>query len=371
MTDNLFTVLGIQTREDCVSNVLAYAINASQSFRAQFLRQICGKDSSRYTATKAYTRISAGVSGIPDIVITLESSSKADIVVIENKLKAEEGNDQTIRYSSNEAVDALMSRLLPEKVLGEPSFVFLTLFPDQHPAAQKYTVHWHSELKAVVAGISEWGSELAKQLISDWLALVESFYEKVKVAPSDNFYDKLTDDNRLDGAFLYFRSALGQLVLPIALELEGFFRSSQQGRHYYGAIISKDSWHPSEMEEVSGAWSLDPLTNFNIHLEPQYNVLSGVFNCFLHYEINPYEPERWVKSNIPADQYNAYTERRTKFVSGLQAQALPGWSFGGGSNQIAKVAFDFSKSTYAEVRTTLEREIERMSQAIDSVLKQK
>ncbi len=370
MSDNLFIVLGIQTREDCVSNALAYAINVSQSFRQQFLQQICGKDACNYTSTRAYTIISAGASGIPDIVITLESSSSADIVVIENKLKAEEGDDQTVRYSSKEAVHALMTRLLPEKVLGEPFFVFMTLFPDQQPTAQQYAVHRHSELKKVVTGVSEWESKLAKELISDWLALVESFYEREKVAPSDIFHDRLTDDSGLDGAFLYFRNALSRLDLPIALELEGFFRSSQQGRHYYGAIISKDSWHPSEMEEVSGTWSLDPLTNFNIHLEPQYNVLSGTFNCFLHYEVNPYESERWVRENIATDQYNAYIQQRTKFVSGLQAQALRGWSFGGGSNQIAKIAFDFSKSTYAEVKTALEQEIGKMSQAIDSVLKQ-
>lgn len=345
MKNNLFAVLGIQTREDCISNALAYAINTSKSFRQQFMEQVCGKDLSKYTSVTAYTRISAGVSGIPDIVITLESQSNADMVVIENKLKAEEGNDQTVRYSSREAIDALMNRLLPKRTLGEPSFVFLTLFPDQNPGAQQYSVHRHSELQDVVSKISQWDNELAKQLITDWLALVKSFYERERVSLSDIFYDMLEDDNGLDGGFLYFRRTLDQLSLPSLLELEGFFRSTQQGRCYYGAIISKGSWHPSEMTEVSGAWNLDPLTNFNIHLEPQYNVLSGVFNCFLHYEVNPHEPERWVKANIPAYQYSEYFDRRNKFASQLQNQSLSGWSFGGGSNQIGKTSFDLSKST--------------------------
>ena len=123
------------------------------------------------------------------------------------------------------------------------------------------------------------------------------------------------------------------------------------------------------MKEVNGSWQIDPKTNYNIHMEPQYNVLSGAFNCFLHYEINWYEPERWVRENIPADQYNAYLERRAKFTSLLQAQDLQGWSFGEGSNQIAKTAFSFSKSSYAEVKATLEHEIKRMSHEIDAVLK--
>lgn len=372
MIENVFTVLGIQSREDCVSNALAYVFNVSVPFRRVFLRQICGKDPDLYSSAKAFTRVSTGAPGIPDIVLSLEGESCADLVVIENKIKADEGDDQTVRYASKEAIVALSDRLLPGKAIGEPAFIFMTLFPDQQPAAQdKYTVHRHSELKAIAAGINDWGNDLARQLINDWLVLTGAFYDRQNVTPSDIFFNKLTDDNGLDDGYLYFRMALGQLNFPPDLDLEEFFRSSQQGRHYYGARISKDSWHPGEMKKLSGSWILDPTTDYNIHLEPQYNVLSGVFNCFLHYEVSPYKPEKWVKANIPSDQYTAYLARRMKFATNLQKQELPGWSFGGGSNQIAKTTFDFSKSSYAEVKATLEREIARMAQAIDSVLHEK
>jgi hypothetical protein len=370
MTDNLFTILGIQTREDCVSNALAYAVNESASFREEFLKQFCNRDASEYFSIKAYTRISTGTPGIPDIVVTLEKDSTADLIVIENKLKAEEGSDQTDRYCSKEAIGTLMNRLLPEKSLGTASFVFLTLFPDQNPASNQYSVHRHSELKKVSAKVHLWGNEIAKQLIIDWLALVEAFYEKEDVALNDVFHEKLSDDSGLDAGFLYFRQAFRQLELPFGLEFENFFRSSQQGRRYYGAVISKKSWHPSEMEKINGAWMLDPLTNFNIHFEPQYNVLSGTFNCFLHYETNWYEPLEWIRENIPVDQYGAYLKRRSEFSSGLKLMELPGWFFGGGSNQIAKAAFNFSKSTYEDVKKNLELEIWHMSRAIDKLLKQ-
>jgi hypothetical protein len=204
MKNNLFAVLGIQNREDCISNALAYAINNSKAFRQEFLKQICAKEISRYTSVNAYTRISAGTSGIPDIVITLERHSNADIVIIENKLKAEEGIDQTVRYRSKEAVGALMNRLLPQKTLGEPSFVFLSLFPDQDPNARSYAVHRHSELQDVVSKISQWDDELAKQLMTDWLALVNAFYDREKVSLSDVFHDRLTDNSGLDSGFLLF-----------------------------------------------------------------------------------------------------------------------------------------------------------------------
>lgn len=368
MRDNLFAVLGIQSREDCVSNALAYAFNASPSFRNEFLHVICGINLKEYTSTRAYTEISTGRLGMPDIVITLEAQARADLVIIENKLEPDL-NDRTSRYSSARAIADLRNRLLPGKELGDTTFVFLTLFPDQHPTCPAYAIHWHSELKQLAAAISDCGNELAKRLISDWLALVESFYEKENVHPSDQFYEKLAHDNGFDGGYLYFRRALEKLDLPAALELK-YFRYGDQGRRYYCADISKEAWHPAEMKEVSGSWSLDPSTNYRIRLESRYDILSGVFNCFLHYEVNTYELEGWLKENIPPDQYNGYLERRIKFAAELQLQPIPGWLFGDGSYEIAKTTFDFSISTYAEVKTTLEREIGKMAQAIDSVIKQ-
>lgn len=60
---------------------------------------------------------------------------------------------------------------------------------------------------------------MAGQLMKDWLVLIDAFYDRQNVAPSDIFFDKLADDNGLDGGYLYFRSALGQLNFSINLDL--------------------------------------------------------------------------------------------------------------------------------------------------------
>jgi hypothetical protein len=188
-------------------------------------------------------------------VLALENPACAEIVVIENKLKAEEGADQTQRYASKDAVAALSRRLLPGRPIGEPSFVFLTLFPDQQPTAGNlYLVKRHSDLQSVAAAIPSWENRVAEQLIRDWLALTAEFYTKAQVSLSDKFSDKLSDDSGLDSGYLYFRCALEQLSLPEGLDLEWFFRSSQQGRRYYGAIISKEAWHPGKMTNLSDSW---------------------------------------------------------------------------------------------------------------------
>ena len=215
----------------------------------------------------------------------------ADIVIIENKLKAEERKDQTRDYASKEAIAAIANRLLPGKAVREASFVFMTLFPDQEPSAgEQYIVRRHSDLTSVVAHVINWDNALAEQLITSWVSLTSKFYSCEKVSPDDKFFERLTDDSDLDGGYLYFRSALSQVIFPNDLTLEEFFRSSAQGRHYYGVKITKEPWHPGEMIESVDPCQLDPLCDYNIHFEPQYNVLSGVFSCFLHYESQPIPP---------------------------------------------------------------------------------
>jgi hypothetical protein len=369
MSDNVFKVLGIQSHEDSVSNALAYAINESEDFRNGFLKHICQKELDAYKKCSAYTRISTGESGIPDLVLVCESQGKAELIVIENKLKAEEGIDQTERYSTEESIIALGQRLCPNYNRGSviASFVFLTLFPDQEPSSKKFIVKRHRDLCAIYQN-KKGISNLADQLIFDWLDLVTAFYSKENTDLEDNVCQKLQDDDGLDGGYLYFRTFLTQLNLPEGLQREDFFRASQQGRRYYGAIFSKDSWHPAEMTESDGTWMLDADQVFNIHFEPQFNVLSGIFSIFLHYEVNPYEPANWVKIHIPASQYAAYMDRRNEFTHLLQNKKPKDWVFGGASNQIAKVKLNFIDYSLREVKSNIENIFSKTSAAIDEVL---
>ncbi len=367
MTDNIFTVLGIQTREDCISNTLAYAVNKSAKIREIFLSRICNLESA-FDKCTAYTRISTGESGIPDLILLCESRDAAELVVIENKLRADEREDQTERYASEENISVLHQKLCPqlnrEKI--NTTFIFLTLFPDQEPSSPKFLKKQHSDLLLLQNTLST--DILAEKLVLDWLSLVEVFYENSTTDPQDNIYQKLKDDDGLDGSYLYFRTFLSRLTLPNDLVIEGFFRASRQGRRYYGAIFSKKSWHPAEMTEVGGIWTLDPNNVFNIHFEPQFNVLNGVLNIFLHYEVNPYETAAWVKANVPKEQYGGYVKRRERFTNLLEQTGMEKWIFGGGSNQIAKVQLDFRDYSLKNAADDIEKIFQETSKAIDRSL---
>jgi len=366
MDDNIFLVLGVQSREDCVSNAIAYAFNNSEYFRRGFLRYICEKDPSVYTNCHAHTRVSTGASGIPDVVLVCECQEGADLIVIENKLKAEEGEDQTKKYASPESIQNLGRRLAPARKI-QPYFVFLTLFPDQTPAAGDiYLVKRHYEL-VTLAEHSESRASLADKLISDWCMLVSKFWEKNDVGLDDIVSAKLEDAKGLEGGYLYFRSALSKIDLPQDLKIE-FYRDSRQGRRYYGAIISKAAWHPSEMIKEGDTWKLDSRQNIHVHFEPHYDALNKIFALRIDYEVNPYRPKKWFESNISRPEQIKYLDRRRSFIDKLKSRNVSGWIFSESWNQIAKAKLNINGLTFDAFQNSIRRLLIKMTGEIDTAL---
>jgi len=370
MSDNVLTVLGIQAREDAITNLLAYCFNSSGEFRAAFLRSICGQETTPTERWKAYTRLSLHEAGVPDLVLHGGDGPHGRLIIIENKLKADEGADQTARYCSRQAT-AFLSRRFPD-VKRPPTFVFLTLFPHQHPkAGHPWVTATYRQLLNALEMISLPPDSIGSKLLSDWRDLTTDFYESAVVSADDIFLEKLQYDRGLEGNYLYFISFVQKLDLANRLTLEHWFRSSQTGRRYYRAVISKADWHPEEMKPDSdGRWRLDPERHFNLHIEPQFDVLASVLNLYIHYEINPYRPNRWFTANVGADERRAYRERRQQFIRAITERKPAEVVIGGGCNQIGKATCAFAGSTTAAVWHTLERLIEEISRKIDESLQQ-
>ena len=76
---------------------------------------------------RAYTRQQVLGTGVPDLVLVLEGE-RSVVSIIENKLCAEEGRDQTLRYATPECFAMLRDKLtLSESAT--PAYLYLTLFP--------------------------------------------------------------------------------------------------------------------------------------------------------------------------------------------------------------------------------------------------
>lgn len=367
---NVLEALGVCNREDAISNLLRYCIEASSLFRDAFLRHICGTPS-QITNFRAVTRLSTNSSGIPDLVIATEDSRQKYLVILENKLKADEGVDQTVRYSSADCIKDLKERLGWSGLSTTEAFVFLTLFPDQKPEASMFQSATYDQVLQLARDLPPLEDSLAQLLLQALTSLLARFYSKATSLPTDFLLTKLQETDPLEGGYLYFKAFLHGIPLRRQLGVERTYRSSAQGRRYFGAIISKPSWHPEEMQEHSGKYNLDGSKHFNIHFEPQFDCLSGEMKLYLHYEVNPYNSLSWVRKNISPEHLEEYQRVREEFIEELRRRKVKGVTLGGRSNQVARANLLFADMTVSEASTKTATIIDGVATHIDEILLKK
>jgi len=368
VTGNILEILGISGKEDVISNLLRYCLDVSPNFRAAFLQTICQIDSSDITIARALTRVSTASAGIPDLIIATEGSREKHLVILENKLKADEGSDQTVRYSSPECVRDVKARVGWSGVPVSESFVFLTLFPDQKPEAPVFcrTTYWN--LLEATQDLPPLEDSTAQLLLDAWTSLLAKFYSKNFISPEDILLAKLQETDPLEGNYLYFKSFVQSLPLERGLEVEFTFRSSARGRRYFGAVISKPSWHSGEMQETEGVYQLNANRHFNIHFEPQFHYLKGIMELYLHYEVNPYHTAEWVVKHVPTAQYNNYASVRERFIEALRSKGITGLLIGGGSNQIAKAHLNINEASVSRACKEISEVINQVAVHIEEIV---
>ncbi len=346
MSNNVLEVLRIADKEDVISNLLAYCIEQSVSFRSVFLEQICGFEAAAYSDCRVHPRLQVPNAGVPDLVVVCTGQT-TDWAIIENKLKADEGKDQTERYANPNTAAALSKHLGLGWSVGQPRLVFLTLFPDQEPRSKHFSRACYSSL---LQGrpLPDQDEALAHQLSSAWLELLEKFYASEHLDPGEVFAEKLSNMPALDGGYLAFRSLIHSLSLPSRLASDHLFRKSEKGRKYYGAALTKPEWKTQPFDDSGGWWPL-PKDNRRIHIEPQYHVLDQTLKVYIHYETNPYHPVRELREHAAPDQYEAYRARRDAFIRHFADLNTAPFRVGGGSNQLASAAVSLARSTVTEV----------------------
>lgn len=130
---NIIKLLGIEYKEDIISNFIVVLINESKAFRDSFLKNIVKIEYKENIDVKAHTRIKTSF-GIPDIIISAKQEKESTLIIIENKLKAEEGENQTSRYNNEKCTKELMEnkKIFESDVKNiNVKFIFLTLIPEK------------------------------------------------------------------------------------------------------------------------------------------------------------------------------------------------------------------------------------------------
>ena len=367
-TENVLEELGVWNKEDAITNLLSHSFKASAAFRQLFLNAMLMRSVPDSDKWQVEVRPAVSGRGIPDLVFYhLAEDGSGSMLIVENKVKAVEGDTQTERYSTAELRQSLQEKFLgPASRLDDVRYTYLTLFGDQ-PKALGFQAMTYRDLLPAFAQFRDSRAPLAERLIGDWASILTRFYGNEELKDNDVVLERLKRHGELDGGFVYFREMVRSIQLPVGLTVEASFRSNDRGRPHFASCISKQRWQGSIMSEHAPHLGPDC---YNIHFEPQFGLLTDRLTMFLHYETNPYQTESWVKKNLPRSQYDAYMQRRQEFVRRLGAKSVEGLEARNRWLQIGTTDFDLRGRTLREVRALVEPWIDRVSRAIDDVIQE-
>ena len=371
LENNLLKILGVHDREDTFTNLLAFCFNNSDKFQNLFIKFISNNSLKLNSTAKAYTRISTSKSGVPDLIITCKDNHSDTLIILENKLKADEGKDQTDKYGSNECRDDLVKRFRLNSDHLKTHCYFLTLFPDQRPANETFTPVTYENLIIELNLFSGEKNELVRQLTDNLIELLTLFYDQGRLQPEDIVLEKLEDSEGMDGGFLYFTNLLNSLNLPQTLKPKEFSKNSKTGRRYYLTQLIKPNWAPEEIKASNRGLdykSFDPSKHFNIHIEPQFSPLNNRFDIFLHFETNPYLPVKEARQYLDPIKYKEYLEIRSNFSEKIKLADIKAFRVGGRSNQIGKAIIDIGGKNLSQAQGCLKNTISNIAHAVDKII---
>ncbi|MTI66591.1 MAG: hypothetical protein FH753_08325 [Firmicutes bacterium] len=348
MDKNIYKILGITFKEDIISNLLVETINESKIFSDIFLETICDIKKVDEYDCKAVTRMGTSKFGIPDIVIKVVSRDKIYMIIVENKLKAEEGYDQTKRYSNKECVGELSHKIgITDVDEIDTKFIYLTLIPEQIPSGQLFINKTYKDLLESCKDVELENSVLNK-LISDYMIVLSRFYSGLEVKDEELILEVLKEDIEAEKIFIRFRNIMNSISYPNNLKVD-CGKAGGRGRVSYIAQIYKANWKGSKMiKDENDNWILN-YDSYDIHFEAAFDIFTKSLNMPLHYEVNPYSPQRWVKENVKEESYQNYLGFREKVQKALKNEIIEkdikDIKTYNGYNQMLRIKFDITDDT--------------------------
>lgn len=306
MGENLIAALRIQDKEDIITNMMAYCINASDLFARVFLCSLSCADHGPRATYMALTRQQTP-NGNPDLAIAVKTGSREHLIVIENKINADEGYDQTKRYAAKKCTDALLKRFgVGNEKWASQEFVLWTLFPDPKPQSSAFKVAtYQNVLKSLVENIHSY-PELVQIMARSFVDTYTIFYEAaIKVtSPEQRLLELLVPNDNLESSYLVFKRMMESIPLPNGLLLEGCSRSSNRGRRHYVAVWNRPSWYTNRQSEEK----------FHLHLEAQWHAIPKRFSLYIHYEPYEYMPDKRLRNELGDKAYNHYIKQRQRYI---------------------------------------------------------
>jgi len=383
MSKSVLEILGVMDREDTITNMLAHGINNNPEFARRFLSFMADKDQkTNFADPVAQTRIKVE-GGVPDLVVSAIRATEPVILVIENKIKAEEGRQQTVQYASSGAKKEIRQKV-NEKRNKEGksnnnfdsahfSFVFLTLNPNEKSISKKFDDKDYSGLLKSFKNVRLSENEILNSLWKEFVGAANAYYEAGKVTDSDLIFEKwkYSENDPLGSNFLHFENTFRKLEFKKGLKREKIFKSKAWTTPVFQAVISKDSWkYPKNPDKKDPPKEL----GYNIHIEPTLSFLESgheKINLALHYEQRRYRTGKEEKK-VPLARLEKYKKKRDEFKRALIIEKVEEFKVKGGRNQIGVMVMKIDKNmSVSNFRQKFTEKINKISNAVDYCLKNK
>lgn len=367
---DIFDILGISTREDSFTNLIADAFNHVQ--HKEFRDAVCNflshdefcinNEEDCNIRTRCVFNIEKGQTTgdrskiLPDMLLISKSQNK--VVIIESKIFSEEGYKQTAAYSSEIfliELDAMLNREYNMQGTIEKEFYYLTLMGDS-PCSERFkTLKWTDLIIETTEG-KQFDSPfdlLMKDLLERAVELKKFLQTPVSGAKTFNDYYRLQGrwiDNRII-VKKYFGTILKELGKRYGNSLSYSINKSEGRIPQILVTLMSPNWVRYNLDEyIKDAPAGDFQYTRNIHIEFTWQVGAENASIMIHYETYPYYSQEKLKEMFPLIE-PIYKKHRNEFKAKINSLINESkyWKVANTRLALAKITYkNFIGASYLE-----------------------
>ena len=357
MTEHIFEVLGISSREDSYTDLIAYALEHNYEFRKNFLALLQAQDSVEW---KIKVRPSVLIKlgrrkDIPDLILFNRKINK--ILLIENKVFSGEGWEQTKRYASDEFKKNL------EEYLKMPSsnfeFFFLTL-DGTEPCSPSFQSISYRKISECIPKI--FGNSKLDILLKELKERIDEYYNWPPPKGNDVVLEYLKNTQRLVNSYRTFQIMTNNFLDKNLSFYKEWGKTANRGCGYIPFCLwYKKLWRGEKYQEEKTGNNC-----YDIHFEFQWNTRKDNLKLYLHYHTYPYMTKKNLEE-LNKTFREEYYKKRNDFFKFVKENAPQRWTINKSYLIIADHLFN-KNITFVELKKKVNELINNMTPIIDNYL---
>lgn len=382
---DLFDVLGISTREDSYTTLLANVFNepGGERWAQNYFEEALGEPAPAGPVNvilRLYLRHEhIRKADIPDLVFTF-GNPITDIWLVEAKIKSGESSDQLLRYQTDATQAKVLAALdLDQSARVEWHYSYLTLEGDKPTKSTRFGPLTYKPLCSILPAEPKLSVELlpAYDYMRD--RFLDYYGARSEVLNGSSPPDRVTVDEYLSNnwGLIDERSRFYWLTRRITEEFG--MQPTLTEAHNPGSSppvcqMRAPGWQSKSIYMVGNARLHEC---YDIHLELQLMREEGRVKLMFHYHTNPYIERLMSREDIPAEDRKTHQERREAFAHALAQNSSDslkhaGWKLTSpvNVNQLAKRVPDFHlEGTVGEFRRWVHEASAAMRPAVNDAAK--